>query len=192
VSTAEDAPAAQFCSYETFGVRFFEHAVTAERIVAAMSGVVGSEIEFGPVGAGPGRVARVSATGQVGTPRATRTATDPLVFRLVVPVDLTLVVQLGGQTHRFDADLTVGVALTARAAEPLTIVIDIEPPTAEDVRVTVNAQGLRATLLQYVAGIDDEIRRFVAKYVAREIAKPGVQRARVIDVAARIDAAWGR
>jgi hypothetical protein len=177
-----------FWSYGTFGVRFFEHAVTAGRILAAMSAVIGDQIDLGPIGAGPGRVAKVTATGRVGTPSAVRTGLDPVTFRLLIPVDLALGVRLGGRTHRFRADVTVRLRLTARAAEPLAVVIDIEPPTADDVLVTVNAEGLRAAVLQYVAGVDQELRRFVARYVAGEITKPAVQRATVIDVAARLDA----
>ena len=54
----------------------------------------------------------------------------------------------------------------------------------------LEAEGVRAEVLRRVGGIDREIRRFVAKYVAREIDKPQIQAARDIDVAARIDKAW--
>jgi hypothetical protein len=41
-----------------------------------------------------------------------------------------------------------------------------------------------------VANVEGELRRFVARYVAREIEKPEVARARLIDVAEAIDKAW--
>jgi hypothetical protein len=78
----------------------------------------------------------------------------------------------------------------ARAAPPLRIVIDIDEPHARDVDVKIEAEGLRATVLQYAAAIDREIAKFVANYVRREIDKPRIQAARDIDVAARIDQAW--
>lgn len=183
---APDGP----CSYETFGVRFFEHAVTEQRIVSAMSGMVGDAIDFGPMGVGPGKVAKVSATGRVQVPTATRTGDRPLTFRVRIPVDLRLNIELGGSAHRFTADLGVPLTLTVHAAEPLRIVIHIEPPSRHDIELRLDADGVRATFLQFVAGVDDEIRRFVAKYVAREVAKPGVRRATEIDIATRIDAAW--
>ena len=54
----------------------------------------------------------------------------------------------------------------------------------------MEAEGLRAAVLQRVAGIEREIGRFVAKYVGRELDKPHIRKARDIDVAARIDGAW--
>jgi len=185
-------PSDGHCSYETFGVRFFEHAVTAERIAGALAGVVGDDIEFGPMGVGPGKVAKVSATGRVLAPTATKVDDRPLTFRVRLPVDLRLAVELGGQAHRFVADLVVPLTVTAHAAEPLTIVVHIEPPSRHDIELRLDADGIRATFLQFVAGMDDEIRRYVARYIARELAKPGVRRATTIDVSAHIDAAWSR
>ncbi len=177
-------------SYAVFGTGFFEHAVTEARIVGAMSGLAGDEIEFGPIGAGPGRLAQVSASGVVGSASADRLAAEEVAFRLVIPVSLDLRIDLGVDTHRFHADVTVGLRLTARAAPPLRLVIDVDKPTWRDVTVVVTADGLRATVLQRVAGIDREIGRFVARYVAREIEKPHIRAARDIDVAGRIDGSW--
>ena len=50
---------------------------------------------------------------------------------------------------------------------------------------------MRAAVLQRIAGVDREIRRFVARFVARELDKPHVRAARDIDVAGRIERAWG-
>ncbi|HEY0639529.1 MAG TPA: hypothetical protein VGD67_17920 [Pseudonocardiaceae bacterium] len=176
-------------SYEEFGVRFFEHALTAERIAGALSGLVGAPFEVGPLAAGPGKVAQVTATGSARTPTAVRTARSPATFRAWIPVDLALTITLGGQAHRFTADLGVPLVLTAQAAEPLRIVLDITPPTRHEIELRLEADGMRATFLKLVAGIDDELKRFVARHVAKEVTKPAVQRARVIDVAALIDRA---
>jgi hypothetical protein len=177
-------------SYEEFGRRFFEHAVTEERIVAGLGGLTGEPISFGPMGVGPGRMAQVTASGLVGEGSAQRMPGEELRFRLSIPVELDLDIDLGVDHHRFHADVTVGLDIHARAAEPLRVVIEIEPPTRDDVTVTLKAGTVRAEVLRRVAGIDREISRFVAKYVGRELDKPGVREARDIDVAARIDSAW--
>ena len=176
--------------YAAFGERFFEHAVTADRIVGALEGIAGDPIEFGPIGAGPGKVAKVAAAGQVGRARATPTSGELVGFRLTIPVSLDLKIDIGPDHHVFHAKLEVNLDLCARAADPLRVVIDIEEPTSKNVTVDLEAEGMRAEVLSRVAGIDREIRRFVAKYVAREIDKPHIRAARDIDVAARIDSAW--
>jgi len=177
-------------TYAEFGERFFAHAVTEARIVGALSGLAGDRIEFGPIGAGPGKLAKVSAVGELGVASAAPLDAEHVAFRLTIPVALDLHIDLGVDEHTFHAAIAVGLTLTARAADPLRVVIDVDPPTWRDVTVEVEADGVRAEVLRRVAGIDREIRRFVAKYIAREIDKPHIRAARDIDVAARIDGAW--
>lgn len=164
--------------------------MTEERIVGGLRGIAGDRIEFGPIGAGPGKFARVSADGEFGLASAAPLEGGYVAFRLSIPVTLDLRIDLGLETHTFYATIDVGLTLGARAAEPLRVVIDIDPPTWRDVTVTVDADGVRAEVLRRVPGIDREIGRFVARYVAREIDKPHIRKARDIDVAARIDGAW--
>lgn len=183
-------PADDRTTYAVFGERFFVHAVTEERIVGALRGLAGDKIEFGPIGAGPGRLAKVSAVGELGLASATPLEGEYVAFRLTIPVSLDLRIDLGLDEHTFHAAVDVGLTLTARAADPLRVVIDIDPPTWRDVTVKVEADGVRAEVLRRVAGVDREISRFVSKYVAREIDKPHIREARDIDVAARIDGAW--
>ena len=57
-------------------------------------------------------------------------------------------------------------------------------------QVELEAKGLRASVLQRVVGIEGELRRFVARYVRRELDKPHVRDARTIDVSRAIDQAW--
>jgi len=177
-------------SYATFGARFIEHAVTEARVVGALGSLAGDRIEFGPVGAGPGKIAQVTAVGEVGQASARRLPGDEVAFRLSIPVALDLHIYLLVDQHKFRAAVTVGLTLTARAAEPLRIVIDVDTPTWRDVTVATEAEGLRAAVLQRVAGLDREIGRFVAQFVAREIDKPHIRAARDIDVAARIEGSW--
>lgn len=178
--------------YAEFGERFFRTAVTAERIEASLARLAGDPISFGPIGAGPGKVAQVRARGAVREGTATPVEDDEVRFRLAIPVDLELRIDLGVDVHRFDVELVVGLDLHARAEAPLRLVVDVSPPTGHDVEVHLSAKALRSSILQRVAGIDREIARFVARYVAREIDKPHIRAARDIDVAARIDEGWDR
>ena len=177
-------------TYAVFGERFFVHAVTEERIVGALKGIAGDKIAFGPIGAGPGKLAKVSAEGVIGVASATPIEGELVAFRLTIPVSLDLVVDLGVDEHTFHAGIEVGLTLTARAADPLRVVIDVDPPTARDVTVRVETEALRSEVFRRITGVDGEIRRFVARYIARELDKPHIRKARDIDVAARIDRAW--
>ena len=178
-------------SYSEWGARFFETAVTEERVLAGVNAMAGQKIEVGPLGVGPGRVAKVMATGEIGTATGHRTSTDPVHFDVRLPVTLQFELNLGLDVHRFNADVEVPLQMTAQAREDLAIVIDIEPPSARDVTITLKAQGLRATVTQYAANVEGELRRFIAKYVARELTGPKVAAARVIDIRAAIDRGAG-
>ena len=177
-------------TYEAFGPSFFEHAVTEERILSVLDELLGTAIEVGPIGVGPGRLVKASATGRYGLPEITRTSTRPLEYRVTVPASLTFTLDLQVETQKFNADLLVPLVLRATAAEPLLVVIEVIPPDASKLTVKVRAEGLRATVVQKVADVDHELRRFLAKYVARELTKPYVEDARTIDVAALMDRAW--
>jgi hypothetical protein len=182
----EGGPA--FVGYAEFGRRFFESAVTRERIEQAVAGLAGRPVDAGPNGVGPMKLVRVRATGALGEPQV-RPLDDPefIAHELLIPIDLDLVVELGLDKNRFTAAVVVRLRLTARAAEPLLVVVDIDPPTAADVEVQVEADGLRASVLQAAGRLDGELKKAVAKAVAEELAKPDVRRSRVIDVAAALD-----
>jgi hypothetical protein len=184
--------AVDYGSYEEFGRAFFRTAVTEERILAAVGGLAGDTFEFGPLAAGPAKIAKVNATGRIGQPSITAVDGDDVQFRLAIPVDVQLVVHVPLDEHHFHAQLVVHLNIRARAARPLRVVIDIDRPTKDDVEVQLEAATMRGTLLSAVAGVENELRRFVAKYVAREVDKPHIAQARDIDVAARISGAWER
>jgi hypothetical protein len=164
------------------------HAVTEERVLRGAASLAGRPIEFGPIGVGPAGLVKASASGQVGEPTLVGQPGELVAYELTIPVDLQLLIDFGLEKSRFTAAVVVRLALTARAARPLFIVIDIEPPTKRNVDVDVKAEGLRASMLQTVGRVDDEVRRAVARYVARELQKPRIQQARVIDVAAALAA----
>lgn len=180
-----------YVSYQQWGVDFFAEAVSADRILGAINGLAGQPIDFGPMGVGPGRIAKVRAYGQIATASADRIPGEEIGYRVQLPVELTFEVDLQVETHVFHATLLVPLTLRARALSGVRIYVEVEPPSAAAIEVAVTAEGLRASLLQRVANVERELRRFVARYVAKEIEKPAIVEARTIDVSAAIDKAWG-
>lgn len=189
VSTDSDVTTSEFCSYETFGRRFFEHAVTIERIKHGVSGLTGKPIEFGPLGVGPAKIAKVTAHGTIAEPTVTKLpGEEPLRFLLHIPVDLKFVVGLPATDHRFRADVEIELKLTARAAEPLRIVIEIDPPDRKSVTLKLRAEGIASTVLQLVSGMDYEVKRFLVRYISKEIDKEHIRDARDVDLVPKVDA----
>lgn len=180
-------PEAPRVDYAGWGERFFEQAVTLERVLAGVNVLGGRPIELGPLGVGPGRLAKVHARGTIGEATGQRVGASPMTFDVMLPASLSFVLDLTMDKQRFDAEVEVPLRLTAHAHADLSIFVDVTPPRADAVVVRLKAQGLRASLTQAAAGVDGELRRFIAKYVAREVDKPHIAAARVIDVAAAIE-----
>lgn len=176
--------------YEEFGRRFFALAVTEERILSGVNTLAGQPIDVGPLGVGPGKLAKVTAKGAIGAATARPIAGDAIAYRVTLPVDIDFEVHLQLDRHRFHAELEVPLILTALAMEELKIFIDVAAPLPNQVRVKLRAEGIRASLLNKVVGVDTELQRFVAKYVKRELSKPAVLGARTIDVLAAVESAW--
>lgn len=174
-----------------FGEAFLAHAVSAERIAGVLDRILDGPIAVGPLGAGPGRLARVSATGRYLEPTIARIGRPGSAqFRLTIPVRVTFELDLRVETHRFDADVRVPVLLTAATADPLLVVIRPSPPSPSQLEIKVRGEGFRASVLGKVVDVEHELRGFVARYVARELAKPSVTHACTWDVAALMDRAW--
>lgn len=182
----------ELIDYGTWGVEFFNRAVTSERVLRGVNVLSGRVIDVGPMGVGPGRLAKVTAQGRIGTATGRRVSDDPVAFRVTLPVPLEFVVDLGMDKQRFDAEVELPLLITARARADLAVVLDITPPTAQELEVRLQAHGLRAQLTQAAAGVEGELRRFVARYVARELTKPYVVEATTIDVAAAVEHAAAR
>ena len=181
----------RFVSYREFGEQFFTRVVTQERVVAAVDVLAGQPIAFGPVGVGPGRLVKVTVDGSIGR-ASSEPVFDPdhVAYRVVLPVDLRFDVDLGVEVHSFEGSLQVPLVLTVRAVDGLCVYIDVIPPRSHEVQLKLRAQGLRASVLQRVANVEGEVRRFVAKYVVKEVEKPEIRKARVFDVAKQVDRAW--
>lgn len=179
-----------YLTYEEFGRRFFEVAVTEERVGAAFAAIAGDEFEMAPIAQGPGKIARVSAKVRIQQPQVTRELGTTITFSIHLPLAIDLLVDLRLDKQRFTVAGDIALRATAHAAEPLLLIIDVPKPRASDISVQVSSTSIRGELLRVLAGVDAEIRRFIASYVAAEIDSPGSQDAQIIDVAERLDAAW--
>jgi hypothetical protein len=177
-------------SYGQWGVDFVFGAISQERVLGVVNTIAGQGIDFGPIAAGPGGIAKVRAYGRIGESQATRLPGELVSFRLLLPVSLTFEIDLQIEKQRFDAELLVPLTLTAVALDGVRLFIDATPPHGDEVQVKLKAQGLRASVLQRLAGVEAEVRRFVARYVIDELEKPHVRNIRLIDVSAVMDAAW--
>src|SRR5947209_9170193 len=153
----------EYVSYETFGRRFFEVAVTEERVAAAFAAVAGSQFEMPPMAQGPGKFARVSAAVTIKQPKVTRIVADTITFDIHIPLLIDLLVDLRIDKQRFTVDGDIALSATARAAEPLLLIVDVAKPRPSDIAVHVPSKSLRAQLVRSIGGVDAEIRRFNAQ-----------------------------
>ncbi|MGW0178487.1 hypothetical protein [Nocardia sp. NPDC003345] len=182
--------------YAEFGRRFFPRIVTRERVGEFAAQLAGRQIQIGPMRTGPRAAAEVTVRGAVAEPRISdRPADDPagdppgdsdialVRFDLVVPVSLDITVNVLKDNH-YRAEVEIPLVLTAHAADPLLIVVEVDPPSRDDVRLEYAAQGVRAATLGVLAGIKKQIVAQVVRVVRAELADPA---GRTVDVAARID-----
>jgi hypothetical protein len=179
-----------FVSYEEFGRRFFEEAVTEERVAAAFAEIAGGDVQMGPMPQGPGGLAKVTAKVKIQQPQVRRTLGDTITFAVRIPLLIELIVDLRLDKQRFIVDGDIALRATARAAEPLLIVIDVAKPRPSDIAVHVTSKSFRGEIVRLIGGVDTEIRRFVAAYVAEEIDSPASQQAKIIDVSTQVASAW--
>src|SRR5215204_6464418 len=179
-----------YMTYEEFGRKFFEVAVSEERVCNAIAAIAGDAFEMGPMGQGPGKIAKVSANVRIMDPRVTRQVGDMITFAIRIPLEIDMVVDLRIDKPKFMVFGEIALHATARAAEPLLLILDVEKPRSSDISIHVTSKSLRGEVVRVIGGVDAEIRRFIAAHVSGEIDSPASQKAKVIDVADSIDAAW--
>ena len=179
-----------YLTYEEFGRRFFEVAVTPQRVAAAFADIAGSEFAMEPIAQGPGGIAKVSANVKIEDPQVTRRLGDAITFVIHIPLSIDLLLDLRLDKQRFVVSGDIALRATARAAEPLLLIVDVAKPRPSDITVNVSSRSLRGEVLRILAGVDGEIRRFIAQYVADEIDAPQSQAAQIIDVAEKLNEAW--
>jgi hypothetical protein len=179
-----------YVTYEEFGRRFFEDAVTPERVAAALADIAGSEFAMEPIAQGPGGIAKVSANVKIQDPRVTRRLGDSITFIIHIPLSIDLLLDLRLDKQRFVVSGDIALRATARAAEPLLLIVDVSKPRPSDITVNVSSKSFRGEIVRILGGVDGEIRRFIAQYVADEIDAPQSQAAQIIDVAEKLKEAW--
>lgn len=182
--------AKQYLSYEVFGRRFFEVAVSEKRVADAIGAIAGDEFEMGPMGQGPGGIAKVTARVRIQAPRVTRQLGETITFDIRIPLEINMVIDLRIDKPRFMVFGEIALKASARAADPLLLIIDVDKPGSRDITIHVTSGTLRAEALRVLGGIDAEIKRFISAHVAGEIESPGAKQARIIDIATQIDAGW--
>jgi hypothetical protein len=177
-------------TYEEFGRKFFEVAVTEERVGGAIADIAGDEFEMGPIAQGPGKIAKVTAKVRIQDPRVTREVGELITFAIRIPLEIDMVVDLRIDRPKFMVFGEIALRATARAVKPLLLILDVAKPRPSDISIHVTSKSLRGEVLRVLAGIDAEIKRFIAAHVAGEIDSPASQKAKIIDVADSIDVAW--
>jgi hypothetical protein len=182
---------AEEITYEQFGVNFVTKVVTAERVAATIGRVSGSEVSAGPMAAGPGGAASVTASGRIGTIGAKVSfRREQLGFDATIPIALVLDVRVAGANHRYNGKVTVSLRLGVRAVAPLSLMIDVDEVRPEHVEVSLEADGVRARFLQRLGGIDDEVRRTVASIVGGRLGSPEAREVRELHILDFVDKAW--
>ena len=176
-------------SYEQWALDFFAEAINEERVLDAVRTIAGQQIEFGPVSAGPGGIATVKAYGEIKQPSATLIPGEHVAHRVLLPIELTFEVVLQVE-QQFEAELLVPFTLTAVPRAGVGIFIEAQPPRTEEMQVEIRARGMRSSVLQRVADVEGELRRFVAEYVIELLDKPHVLATRTIDVCGVMDGVW--
>lgn len=178
-----------YVTYEEFGRRFFEVAVTLTASPPRLptSRAASSQWNRSPR---PRRIAKVSANVKIREPRVTRKLGDLITFVIHIPLSIDLLLDLRLDKQRFMVAGDIALRATARAAEPLLLIVDVAKPRPSDITVNVSSKSIRGEVLRILAGVDGEIRRFIAQYVSAEIDSPKSQAAQVINVAEQLDSTW--
>lgn len=177
-------------TFAGFGEAFIYRAVSPERVVDAVRRIAGEVVELGPIRAGPGGRATVFAAGTVGEPEADEQSSDPLTYAVHLPVAVSIQVKVGTVSH-FAAEGSIALQLTVGMAAPLTLLIDVAPITADDVRFRIEAKGVQARILGRAGDVDGELRRHTAAYVNERIGGPEAARLTRIDLVPLIESVWG-
>ncbi|ABK74758.1 hypothetical protein [Mycolicibacterium smegmatis] len=179
-----------YITYEEFGRRFFEVAVSEDRVGDAIGAIAGDEFEIGPIAQGPGKIAKVTARVKIQKPRVSREIGETIVFTIRIPLEIDMVIDLRIDRPRFMVFGEIALRAHALAAKPLLLILDVKKPRPSDIAIHVTSKSLRAEVLRILAGVDAEIKRFIAAHVAGEIDSPESEKAKVIDVAEELDSSW--
>lgn len=177
--------------FEHFGSDFIHRILHKERVFTSIDRVLGETFSLGPIGAGPGRkLARITAHGTFGKTYGDELPDGRVGYRFILPVAVAFDLDLQVDRARFLADVQLPLELTMELEDPLTIIWVIHPPDEGEVTLNLEADSRRSALLQKVAGLDGELRRFIIRFVTRELDKPHVRKAMRIELIPLIDNVW--
>ena len=112
-----------------------------------------------------------------------------ITFAIRIPLEIDLVVDLRIDRPRFMVFGEIALRATARAVEPLLLILDFDKPRP---RISPSTSRPSPCVPRWCdhRRLDAEIKRFIAAHVSGEIDSPASQKAKVIDVADSIDVAW--
>lgn len=190
-ASPEVVPEPELMTYADFGEVFIRRVLHLDRVLEGLGRALGDEIRLGPMGAGPGRkIAKLTAFGKF-RPATGRVLPGPLVrYAIELPIDVTFDLDLPLDSLRFHAEVLIPLGITLKVAEPLTVLWDVTTPSEDEVRIDLSSEQRRSTVLQKLAGLEGELRRFIVRFVERELGKPHIQRATRIHLDQVIDGAW--
>lgn len=185
---AEDAAA---MTYADFGEAFLRKVIHRRRVLEVIERVLGEKIELGPIGAGPGRkFAKVRAVGWFQPTSGIDIPGPDLGFRIIIPVDVDFEIEIARDINRFRARLLVPVTVKLRLEPPLNLLVDVLLPEEDEVSLQVETDKRRSAVLQRVAGLETELRRFMMRVMEKEFAKPHIQRIMRVDLLQLVDDTW--
>lgn len=178
-------------SYERFGVQWIRRILNLERILRTVDAVLGDQIVIGPIGAGPGRAfASVSIVGRYQPTTGREVPAELLTYEIDLPISVVFDLDLPLDRLTFNAEVVVPLLLVVHTREPVRLRMEIITPTEDQIRLHLQTDTRRGAMLQKVAGLESELRRFLLRVLDTELAKPYVQRATELDMEPLIDQAW--
>lgn len=184
-------PRGREIGYAEFGEMYVRRILHKDRILEMVNAILGEQIALGPIGAGPGRsFARVSIVGTFRQTKGEEIPGDVLTYKVYLPISVEFDVDMKVDSHRYHADVVVPLVLAVHTEAPVRVRIDITVPSEDEIALTLNTPTRRGTVLQKLAGLETELRRFLLKVVRTELAKPYVQRATHLDMEELVDGAW--
>ena len=77
-----------------------------------------------------------------------------ITFAIRIPLEIDMVIDLRIDKPKFVVFGEIALSATARAAEPLLLILDVQKPRPSDIEIHVTSKSLRAELLRVVAGVD--------------------------------------
>ncbi|MBF6196267.1 hypothetical protein U3653_31270 [Nocardia sp. CDC186] len=173
-----------------FAREVLRSAARPERIAEVIADIVGDRIEVGPVQAGPGGLASVTATGWPGKVRAAACDGEEWDVALELPIRLRLRVDIAGVVGRFVATGRVRLRVGLVLEDPCGVFVRTEEVRQEHVDIKVRPVDRPARLLDRLADVRSMVVDHVVAYVGELLSSREISQMRRIDIAQVIDRAW--